>query len=50
MPQYMVERSFPAGFALPANKGGAGAIRKIVSTNNIKAVTWVHSYVSADKS
>ena len=49
MPRYMVERSFPAGFALPANEEGAGAIRKIVGTNNTKAVTWVHSYVSADK-
>jgi Protein of unknown function (DUF4242) len=49
MPRYMVERSFPAGFGLPVNKDGAGAVRKIVSTNGTEAVTWVHSYVSADK-
>jgi hypothetical protein len=45
----MVERSFPAGFALPVNDDGAAAVRKIVSINATEAVTWVHSYVSADE-
>ena len=49
MPRYLVQRSFPAGFALPVNKDGAGAVRKIVSVNGEDAVNWVHSYVSADK-
>ena len=49
MPRYIVERSFHAGFASPVNKDGASAVREIVGTNGEEAVTWVHSYVSADK-
>jgi hypothetical protein len=49
MPRYMVERTFAAGLAVPVNADGAGALRKIVSTNGEQGVTWVHSYVSADK-
>ena len=49
MPRYMVERTFPSGLAVPVNADGAGALRKIVSVNGEQGVTWVHSYVSADK-
>jgi len=49
MPRYMVERSFPDGFHLPTNEEGAGALRSVVATNAAEGVTWVHSYVSADK-
>ena len=49
MPRYMVERSFPGGLHVPVNADGAGALFKIVCINGDQAVTWVHSYVSADK-
>ena len=49
MPRYMVERSFPDGLNIPVNADGAGALSGIVERNATEGVTWVHSYVSADK-
>jgi hypothetical protein len=49
MPRYMIERSFPTGLNVPVNAVGAEALRGIVNTNSEHGVTWVHSYVSADK-
>ena len=49
MPRYMIERSFPTGLNVPVNADGAAALRAIVNTNSEQGVTWVHSYVSADK-
>lgn len=49
MPRYIVERTFPSGLSVPVNSDGAAGLRKIVSTNGEQGVTWVHSYVSADK-
>ena len=49
MPRYMVERTFPAGLNVPVNSGGASALLKIVGANGDQGVTWVHSYVSSDK-
>lgn len=49
MPRYVVERSFPEGFHLPVNGDGAEALRGVVATNAAEGVSWVHSYVSADK-
>lgn len=49
MPRYMIERSFPEGLNVPVNADGATALRAIVDTNSAQGVTWVHSYVSADK-
>jgi len=49
MPRYMVERTFPDGLRIPVNADGAGALGGIVATNAAEGVTWVHSYVSADK-
>lgn len=49
MPRYMVERSFPDGLHIPADAAGAEALRGIVANNAEEGVTWVHSYVSADK-
>jgi hypothetical protein len=45
----MVERNFPGGLNVPVNADGAGALQKIIGTNGEQGVTWVHSYVSADK-
>lgn len=49
MPRYMIERTFPEGLNVPVNADGAAALRAIVNTNSAQGVTWVHSYVSADK-
>ena len=49
MPRYMVERTFPDGLEIPVNADGAGAMCGIVERNATEGVSWVHSYVSADK-
>jgi len=49
MPRYMVERIFPDGLHVPVNADGAQALSTIIETNSGQGVTWVHSYVSADK-
>lgn len=49
MPRYMVERTFPDGLNVPVDATGAQALGKIVAANSELGVTWVHSYVSADK-
>ena len=49
MPGYLVERSFPAGLVIPVNALGAQACTHIADVNGGKGVTWLHSYVSADK-
>ena len=50
MPRYMVERTFPGGLHIPTNAGGADALCGIVANNACEGVTWVHSYVTTDKS
>ncbi len=49
MPRYMVERTFPDGLHIPADKQGAEALRGVVERNAGEGVTWVHSYVTPDK-
>ncbi len=49
MPRYMVERTFPDGLNVPVNAAGAEGLGNIVKANGEQGVTWVHSYVSADK-
>jgi len=50
MPRYLIERSFPKGFAIPIGGAGADACATVVRINAEEGVTWVHSYVSEDKS
>lgn len=50
MPRYMVERTFPEGLHIPVTDEGAHACLNVVGTNGQLGVTWVHSYVSDDKS
>ena len=50
MPRYMVERSFSDGLNIPVNEEGANICRVVVTNNATDNVTWVHSYVTADKS
>lgn len=49
MPRYVVERTFPVGWEIPAGYDGAELCRAIVDCNGDTGVTWVHSYVSDDK-
>jgi len=49
MPRFMVERTFKDGLHIPSNSSGAQACLTVVGKNASNGVTWVHSYVSADK-
>jgi hypothetical protein len=49
MPRYMVERTFPDGLHIPSDSGGAEALKGVVERNAGEGVTWVHSYVTPDK-
>ncbi len=50
MPRYLIERSFPDGLIIPMNKEGENICLSVVNNNTDDNVTWVHSYVSEDKS
>jgi hypothetical protein len=47
MPRYVVERTFSAGLSPIAD--GESRTRDIVERNADEGVTWVHSYVSEDR-
>ena len=47
--RYLVERTFPEGLVIPTNEKGCEIVNGVVSKNAEEYVTWVHSYVSADK-
>lgn len=49
MPRYMVERIFPRGLEIPVTAEGREACAAVVGRNAEHGVTWVHSYVSDDK-
>ena len=50
MPRYLVERTFPEGLQIPQNQEGAQICQMVIATNSEDLVTWVHSYVTQDKS
>lgn len=50
MPRYVVERTFPDGLVIPVNNEGANTCLMVVGNNAKDGVTWVHSYVTNDKS
>lgn len=49
MPRYLVYREFPDPLAIPVNEAGAEACEAVVETNLSDNVSWLHSYVSADR-
>jgi hypothetical protein len=49
MPRYIIEREFPDGLRIPIDETGAKTCLTVVESNLADQVTWVHSYVSADK-
>jgi len=50
MPRYVIEPNFPTGLHLPMSEGGPRTCLGGVATNAKEGVTWVHSYVTTDKS
>ncbi len=50
MPRYLIERTFGEGLEILDDSKGVDKCLKIVSNNLYDEVTWVHSYVSDDKS
>jgi len=49
MPPYLVERTFLDGLAIPMNADGTQVCLTVIGNNTQDDVTWVHSYVTADK-
>jgi hypothetical protein len=49
MTRYLVERTFPDGLAIPTDDEGAKATLNVVAGNAQHGVTWVHSYVTPDR-
>jgi hypothetical protein len=49
MPRYLVERTFADGLNIPVTADGAKACLTVVAANAEDSVTWIHSYVSTDK-
>ncbi len=49
MPRYMVERTFLDGLHIPVNDEGKATVSTVIDHNADLGVTWVHSYVSDDK-
>jgi Nickel responsive protein SCO4226-like len=49
MPRYVVERRFPEGLVIPIDAQGKEQCERVVAKNAEHEVTWVHSYVSADR-
>ncbi len=49
MPRYIVEREYPDGLRIPIDENGARASLALVESNLADQVTWLHSYVSADR-
>lgn len=49
MARYLVERTFPDGLGLPPTQSGNDVAQTVVANNADMGVTWVHSYVTADK-
>jgi Nickel responsive protein SCO4226-like len=49
MPRYIVQRTFPEPLEIPITPQGAEATGQIAQRNLDHDVTWLHSYVSADR-
>jgi Protein of unknown function (DUF4242) len=49
MPRYVVQRTFPDGLQISAGNGGSKLCQAVVERNAEEGVTWLHSYVSADR-
>jgi hypothetical protein len=50
MPRYVIERTFAERFPVEPGTRGIAQICALVGRNADEAVTWLHSYVSDDRS
>lgn len=49
MPRYLIERTFPGKLQIPAAEEGSDICLNVAGNNSGENVTWIHSYVSEDK-
>lgn len=49
MTRYLVQRTFPNGLHVPMTERGAEGLAGIIGSNAAEGVTWVQSFVTADK-
>jgi hypothetical protein len=49
MARYVVERTFPDGLSIPPGAEGAKVCLAVVGRNADEGATWVHLYLSDDK-
>lgn len=49
MPRYLVEQTFAEQLHIPTNEAGVQWIETILGNDALDGVTWLHSYVSADR-
>jgi hypothetical protein len=49
MPRYVIQRTFTGGLSIPQTDQGVQMCRAVVEVNAADGVTWLHSYVTADR-
>jgi hypothetical protein len=49
MPRYLVEQTFPDRLPITAGPEGQRLVQAILGNEALDGVTWIHTYVSADK-
>jgi Protein of unknown function (DUF4242) len=49
MPRYLIEREFPDGLGIRVDEEGTRLCGRVVDNNAEDGVTWVHSYVTPDR-
>jgi hypothetical protein len=49
MPRYVVERTFTDGLHIPIGAAAPDVLLEVVERNADAGVTWLHSYVSDDR-
>lgn len=49
MPRYIVERTFTDGLEIPTTRAGAETCLQVIQNNAEEQVTWVSSFVTADR-
>ena len=49
MPRYLVERTFAEGLDPPTKADGRGGRADVIAKNATEEVTWVRSFVTADR-
>jgi hypothetical protein len=50
MPRFIVQRTHSQGFYVVPNENGARQLQTMISRNAERGVTWLHSYVTRDRS